>query len=132
MTQELWVLVLAAIWGLIQILVAAASPMTQKGYWEWNASPRDTPFDLGPVPARLRRAYQNYLETFPFIAALIVVTAIVGHSDTLSQWGAWLYLGARLLYFPAYGAGTKLRSPCYLVSLVGIGLVAVSVIGSAL
>jgi len=132
MTQELWVLVLAAIWGLLQVLIAAASPMTQKGYMQWNAGPRDKPFDFGPVPARLRRAYQNYLETFPFFAALILAGAVSGHTDALSQWGAWVYLAARLVYFPAYGIGSKLRSLCFGVSLIGIALVAASVIRSAL
>lgn len=122
MTQELWILVWAALWGIAQILIAAAAPAAQKGYMEWNAGPRDTPFDRGLIAERLNRAYKNYLETFPFFAVIVVALAFAGASDQISVWGAWVYLIARILYVPFYALATPLRSAMYLVSLAGIGM----------
>ncbi|WP_298326989.1 MAPEG family protein [Asticcacaulis sp.] len=122
MTVELQVLVFAALWGVAQILIAAVAPAFKSGYFQWNASPRDEDFDVGPAAGRMRRAYQNYLETFPFFAVIVIALAFAGKSNDLSRLGAHIYLLARVAYFPAYALGTKLRSAFYLLSLVGIGM----------
>jgi len=122
MTVELQVLVFAALWGLVQILIAALAPAAAPGYFKWNASPRDKDFDFGPVAGRMRRAYQNFNETFAFFAVIVIALAFAGKSDDLSRLGAHVYLLARLVYFPAYALGTKLRSAFYILSLAGIGM----------
>lgn len=121
MSQELWVLIYAVILGLIQIAVAATWPLTRPGYGEWNAGPRDEPFDLGPVAARLRRAYKNFLETFAFFAVVVICLNFAAKSDGISIGGAWLYLVARIIYVPLYAVGVKgPRSVAFLASLIGI------------
>lgn len=122
MPVELQVLVFAALWGVAQILIAAGAPAFKPGYFQWNASPRDEEFDIGPAAGRMRRAYQNYLETFAFFAVIVIALAIAGKSNDMSRLGAHIYLLARVAYFPAYALGTKLRSAFYLLSLVGIGM----------
>lgn len=122
MTVELQVLVFAALWGLLQILIAAGAPALKPGYFQWNASPRDKEFDTGPVAGRMRRAYQNFLETFPIFAVIVIALAFAGKSDDVSRLGAHVYLLARVVYFPAYALGSKLRSAFYLLSLVGMAM----------
>ncbi|MDC7694941.1 MAPEG family protein [Asticcacaulis sp. DXS10W] len=126
MTYEMWILVFAAIWGLIQIFIAAVAPAFQPGYFQWNASPRDEAFDLGPVAGRMRRAYQNFLETFPFFIVIVMALAYTQQSDDVSRVGAIVYFIARLLYFPAYAVGVKARSLLYIVSLAGMTACAVT------
>ena len=121
MSQELWVLIFAVILGLFQILLAASWPLTRKGYTEWNAGPRDEPFDLGPVAGRLRRAYKNFLETFAFFAIIVICLNFATKSDGVSIGGAWLYLVARIVYVPLYALGIKgPRSLAFGASLIGM------------
>ncbi|MFT3997775.1 MAG: MAPEG family protein [Asticcacaulis sp.] len=122
MTVELQVLVFAALWGLAQIVIAAVAPAFKPGYFQWNASPRDEAFDLGPVAGRMRRAYQNFLETFPIFAVIIIALAFAGKSNDVSRLGAHIYLLARVVYFPAYALGTKLRTPFFCLSIIGMGM----------
>ncbi|ESQ78829.1 MAPEG family protein [Asticcacaulis sp. YBE204] len=122
MTVELQVLVFAALWGLIQILIAAVAPAARPGYFQWNASPRDTEFDFGPVFGRMNRAYKNFLETFPIFAVIVLALVFSGRADDISKWGVHVYLFARIAYFPAYALGSKLRSAFYVVSLIGMAM----------
>jgi uncharacterized MAPEG superfamily protein len=61
------------------------------------------------------------LEIFPqFVAALFLVHA--GHAAaTLTQVGAWLFVGARVLYVPAYAFGPPGARPlCWSAAQAGI------------
>ena len=123
MSQELWVLIYAVILGLFQIILAACWPLTRPGYSDWNAGPRDKPFDLGPVAGRLRRAYKNFLETFAFFAVIVICLNFAAKSDGISIGGAWLYLVARIIYIPLYGWGVKgPRSVAFIASLIGMSM----------
>ena len=121
MTNELWILVWAALLGIAQVLVPPFFAMSRKGYAHWNAGPRDTPFDTGPVAGRLNRAFSNFMETFAFFAVIVVALAFSGKSDDISLWGARLYLVARLVYIPLYAYGVVgIRSLVWIASFVGI------------
>ncbi len=121
MTEELRIAVYAAVLGLFQLLLAAWAPMSTPGYMKWNAGPRDTPFEIGPVPGRLKRAFENFMETYVFFAVIAIALTVAHRSDDLSVWGARLYLIARVVYIPCYAfAVTYVRSFVWVVSLVGI------------
>lgn len=123
MTQELWVLVGAAVLGLIMVLLPPVAAGASKGigYFQWNAGPRDQPFDTGPAADRLRRALNNFMETFVFFAVIVLALAFAQKSSNLSVWGAWLYIVARILYVPCYAFGiTYVRSLVWGASLAGI------------
>ncbi len=121
MTVELWVLVFAAILGLLMVTLPPVAAMSRKGYKEWNASSRDVPFDLGPAADRLKRAFSNFMETFSFFAVIVIALAFLHKSGTFSIWGAHIYLFARILYIPCYAFNlVGVRSFVWIVSLVGI------------
>ena len=123
MTQELTVLVYAAVLGLAMVLLPPVVAGATGGlrYFNWNAGARDKPFEVNPVAERLRRAFSNFMETFVFFAVIVIALAFSGRSSDLSVNGAWLYLGARILYVPCYAFGIKyVRSAVWAVSLAGI------------
>jgi len=69
----------------------------------------------------------NYLETFPFFAALVLVAQAAGVHTRFTEWGALLYFGARLVYLPLYVLGVPLvRSLVWNVATVGMLLLVVA------
>ncbi len=121
MTYELWILVLAAILGLVNVLLGAAAPYNRPGYFQWNAGPRDEAFDVGPIAQRLKRAFTNFMETYVFFAIIVICLNFSAKSDVVSVAGSSLYLVARIVYIPLYAFGIKgLRSAIWALSLIGI------------
>ncbi len=121
MTYELWVLVGAAIFGIVNVLLVPVAAASREGYLHWNAGPRDTPFDVGPVAERLKRAFSNFMETFAFFAVVVIALAFAYKSSDLSLWGARIYLTARVLYLPCYAFGiVYVRSAFWCASLAGL------------
>lgn len=121
MTEELRIAIYAALLGLFQLCLAAWSPLGVPGYLRWNTGPRDEPFDVGPIPGRLRRAFANFMETYVFFAVIVIALSLVHRSDALSVWGARIYLIARIAYIPCYAfAISYVRSFVWVVSLAGI------------
>lgn len=121
MTYELWILVWAAVLGLIQVGLPPIAAMSRTGYARWNAGPRDTEFDIGPLAGRLNRAFANFKETFVVFAVIVVALAFAGKSSELSRWGADIYLAARIFYIPLYAFGVVgVRSLVWIASLTGI------------
>ena len=125
MTQELWIAVYAAGLGIGMGHLPPLAAMSRKGYWLWNAGPRDKPFDVGPHAGRLRRAFRNFMETYVFFLVFVAALAFAHKSSSVSVWGAWAYLGARIVYIPLYLFGVVgVRSLVWAVSLAGILAVA--------
>ena len=124
MTQELTVLVFAILLGFVH-LFAAGNASTQIRGIKWNAGPRDkNPPPLTPVAARLDRAFKNYLETFAFFAAAVLIAHLANRHNALTINGAWLYLIARAVYLPVYAAGIPMiRSAIWLAATAGIFLI---------
>lgn len=123
MTTELAVLAWGCILAFIHIFAAIRVKTRQYGT-AWNMGARDE--DLPPpkpIVGRLERARDNYLETFPIAVAAILMLAMSGESSRWTEAGAFLWLGARIVYLPLYAAGTpRIRTFVYLLSVVGIGL----------
>ena len=127
MRIELYVLCLSVILGLVHIVLASHSASLQRGY-KWTASARDEPLPpLTGVAGRRARALANFLETFPFFAALVLVVHATGSYGALSKWGALLYLSGRVAYLLQYATGVFLvRSLAWNVATGGIFLLLVS------
>jgi uncharacterized MAPEG superfamily protein len=132
MSTELWLLSGAIILGFLQIFLQSHSASLQRGY-RWNAGARDE--QLPPVSGaggRLERALKNFLETFPFFAAAVLMAEVRGVHNGLTLWGAWLYLGGRIAYVPLYGYGVRyVRSLAWNVATIGILLILAGVIRAA-
>ncbi len=122
-------LALAVVLGLVQIVAASHAASLQRGY-RWTAGPRDVPTPpLRGVAGRLDRALRNFLETFPLFVAAVLVAHVADAHNALTEWGARLYLWARVLYVPLYAAGVPLvRSLVWNVATVGIVLIVVALL----
>lgn len=121
MNTELKILAFSIVLGFVHLFAGTAAATAVRGK-EWNMGNREgSEAPLTGVPARINLAFENFKETFPFFAAAILLVAISGRYGPLSAWGAMIYFGARLVYFPVYAAGIQgLRSLVWLVSVAGI------------
>lgn len=120
-------LALAVVLGVVQIVAASHAASLQRGY-RWTAGSRDGPSPpLRGVAGRLDRALRNFLETFPLFAAVVLAAHVSEIHNAPTEWGARLYLWARVVYVPLYAAGIPLvRSLVWNVATVGIVLVVVA------
>jgi uncharacterized MAPEG superfamily protein len=123
------VLIWSVLLGFVHIVASSHAKSLQRGY-RWTASARDEELPpLTGVAGRLGRALDNYLETFPFFAALVLAGQVVGVHTLLTEWGALLYLGARAVYLPLYAFGVPLvRSLVWNVATVGMLLLVVALL----
>jgi uncharacterized MAPEG superfamily protein len=108
MTPELTVLALA---GLLQVIqyVAFAIPANVELGTGYTSSPRDYPpsRQLSTRTGRLQRAMNNHFEALILFTLAVVVVTIGDQSTTATQYAAWAYLGARVVYIPAYVLGWR-------------------------
>ena len=129
MTIELAMLASSIVLGLAQILLAAHFKTKERGL-DWNVGPREEPEKpLGVMVGRLQRASANFLETFPFFAAAVLMAAVAGRQNWLTQSGAVLYFAGRLVYVPLYAWGIPLvRTLVWAVAMLGLVLVLVGLL----
>ncbi len=121
MAFELKILAWGCVLALVHILAAAQVKTRQYGR-TWNMSARDEtlPAPL-PLVGRLMRAQANFFETFPIVAAAILIDWAAGLFDPVTRLGAALWLGARVVYLPLYAAGVPVvRTLVWSVSTLGI------------
>ena len=124
MAMELKMLLWSVVLGLVQIALAATLSTGQRGLG-WNAGPRDeVAAPLTGAAGRLDRAARNFLETFPFFAAAVLMLTLLHRETSQTALGAQLYFWARVLYIPAYAAGISyLRTAIWAASVVGLVMV---------
>jgi uncharacterized MAPEG superfamily protein len=129
LSVELIVLAWSVVLGFVHIIASSHAKSVQRGY-RWTASARDEQLPpLKGVAGRLERALRNYLETFPFFAALVLATQVAGIHGSLTKWGSILYLGARVAYLPLYAFGVPLvRSLVWNVAAVGMLLFVIALL----
>jgi uncharacterized MAPEG superfamily protein len=124
MTTELSVLAWGCVLAIVHIFVAVRFKTRQYGT-RWNMGARDE--DLPPpqpIVGRLARAQANFLETFPIMAAAILIVSLADLESRWTEIGALLWLAARLVYLPLYAFGVpKVRTVVFLISVGGIALV---------
>lgn len=124
MSTELTALAWGCVLGLVHIFAAASAKTRQYGA-RWNMSARDA--DLPPperLVGRLMRAQANYFETFPIVAAAILIVVSAGLTNQWTAMGAMLWLAARVIYLPLYAAGVPVvRTMAFGLSIAGLVLV---------
>jgi uncharacterized MAPEG superfamily protein len=127
MTIELRMLTLGVLLGIVQIVAASHAASLQRGY-RWTASARDeAAAPLRGLAGRLDRALRNYMETFPLFAAVVLVAHASEVHNALTEWGARIYLLARVAYVLLYAAGVPLvRSLVWNVATIAILLFVVA------
>jgi len=109
MTPELTALALA---GLLQAaqFVLMAVPVNLEVGTRRTLAPRDGDdlmADLSPRTGRLVRALNNHFEGLILFTIAVVVVTLAQQSTAITQTAAWVYLGARILYVPAYALGLR-------------------------
>jgi uncharacterized MAPEG superfamily protein len=124
MTIELATLGFSIVLGFVHIVLSSHAASRQRGY-RWTASARDeTMPPLSGTAGRLERALRNYLETFPFFAAAVLMAHVMDRHGALTIWGTQLYFWARVVYLALYAFGILLiRSLVWNVAATGIALV---------
>lgn len=108
MTPELTALALAGLLQAVQYALFAIPANVELGTG-YTSSPRDRPpsRQLSITTARLQRAMNNHFEGLILFTLAVVVVTLANQSTTVTQTAAWTYLGARLLYVPAYAFGWR-------------------------
>ncbi len=121
---ELQILFCAIALGIVQLLLAILFSVAGRGM-AWGIGPRDEGWPpIGKFGARLDRAFKNFLETFPFFVAAVLLAHALGKSTHYSVLGAQIYIWARALYVPAYVFNIPfVRTILWVASLAGIGMI---------
>jgi uncharacterized MAPEG superfamily protein len=124
MRIELWLLLASIVLGFVHI-VAQAQSMTAVRGLRYNAGPRDAPMPpLTGNAGRLERALRNFLESFPFFAAAVLMSEAANIHNGFTLWGAWLYVAGRVAYLPLYAFGVPyVRSLAWNIATIGIFLI---------
>jgi uncharacterized MAPEG superfamily protein len=108
MTPELTALALAGLLQAIQFVLFATPANAELGTG-YTSSPRDHPpsRQMSTRTGRLQRALNNHFEALILFTLAVVVVTMGGQSTAVTQYAAWTYLGARVLYIPAYVFGWR-------------------------
>jgi uncharacterized MAPEG superfamily protein len=119
---EYGLLAIAVLLGIVHLAWAAVAARRQQSL-RWARGPRDEPMPITGMAARLDRGFRNYMETFPFFAAAVLLGATSNSLRDVSVWGAHLFVWARLVYVPLYAYGSPFRTLVWFVSLIGLLMV---------
>jgi uncharacterized MAPEG superfamily protein len=133
MTPELTALALAGLLQGIQFCLMAVPANIELGPGR-TMSPRDTSRMGKPIieqvsdrTGRLIRAMNNHFEALILFTLAVVVISLGDKNTGLTAACAWIYLGARILYIPAYYFGwTPWRSLIWFVGFLSTMLMIVS------
>jgi len=124
MTPELQVLTLAALLQVVQFVLMSVPANLELGMGK-TSSARDRAKlggsledQLSLKTARLYRAMNNHFEALILFTIAVVVVSLGDKSTGFTAICAWVYLGARVLYIPAYYFGWRpWRSLIWMVGL---------------
>ena len=108
MTPELTALTLAALLQVVQYVLYAVPANLELGPgYTMSARDREPSKQMSDRTARLGRAMDNHFEGLILFTIACVVITLAGNSSWFTAACAFTYLGARLLYIPAYALGLR-------------------------
>lgn len=124
MSVELTVLAWGCVLALVHVFAAVRVKTRQYGT-RWNVGARDEALaPPEPLVGRLARAQANYFETFPVMAAAILIVTLASLETRWTAIGAVAWLAARIVYLPLYALGVPVvRTLVFTVSVAGILMV---------
>lgn len=130
MTSEFLLLVASIVLGIVHLITTSHLISWQRGY-RWTAGNREQ--DLPPLRGladRVDQATTNFLETFPFFAAAVLLAAVTDHHSSLTVIGAHLYFWGRVGYLLAACTGYGLLRSlfCWNAALTGILLLLIAIV----
>lgn len=129
MPIELWSLYGAMTLGLVHMTAASFTFKAQVGN-AYTVGPRDNDLRRAGLAGRLDRAQRNFLETFAIFAVAVLMLENLHRTGTwLSEYGALIYIGGRILFLPLYAAGIPwLRTFSWNAATAGLVMVMVAVV----
>ena len=107
MPVELKVLGYSALLQVVQFIVMAVPVNLQLGT-AYTGGNRDEQKQATGVPGRLKRALDNHFEGLILFTIAVLVVVLGDASSQLTEYCAWEYLWARILFVPAYASGVYL------------------------
>ncbi|MRU15180.1 MAPEG family protein [Roseovarius sp. A21] len=108
MTPELTALTLAALLQVVQYVLYAVPANLELGTgYTTSARDRAPSKQMSDRTARLGRAMDNHFEGLILFTIACVVITLAGKSFWFTTICAFTYLGARVLYIPAYALGLR-------------------------
>ena len=108
MTPELTALTLAALLQVVQYVLYAVPANLELGPgYTMSARDRDPSRPMSTGTARLGRALDNHFEGLILFGIACTVVTLSGQSGPVTTACAFTYLGARILYIPAYYYGWR-------------------------
>ncbi|WP_417516502.1 MAPEG family protein [Minwuia sp.] len=118
MPYELVALAIAGLLWVVHFALVAVAAHRQFGK-KYLYGPRDEQKQPTGTTGRLFRALNNYNEGLLVFAVAVGVTVMAGKTGDISAWCAGIFLGARVLYIPAYALGwSPWRSYIWTVGLL--------------
>jgi len=124
MPIELKIAALGALLLFVHIFAATRFKTAQYGR-HWNVGARDE--TLPPANAmtgRMMRAQANFQETFPIAIVALLGVVLASKTSATTALGGWIWLGARLVYLPLYGAGVPVvRTAVWAAGMAGLVMV---------
>jgi uncharacterized MAPEG superfamily protein len=133
MTIELWLLIASIVLGLVHLIASSHLISWQRGY-RWTAGNREENVPpLRGLANRVDQATTNFLETFPFFAAAVLLAHVTNHHSSLTIIAAHLYFWGRVGYLLAAAAGYGLlrSSICWNAGFTGILLLLIAIVFQA-
>jgi uncharacterized MAPEG superfamily protein len=108
MTPELLTLALAALLQGVQFVLYAVPANRDLGPG-YTTSARDRPpsREMRPLTGRMGRAMDNHFEALILHTIAVVVIILADRTTVLTAILGWTFLGARILYVPAYAFGWR-------------------------
>lgn len=130
MAPELKYLLFSVILCFAQVVVLAVVATGQVGLAPL-AGNRENMGELPGLAGRAKRAHLNMIENLVLFAALVLIAVVAQKTTPLTALGAMVFFWARLVFAIVYLAGIPwLRTAVWGVSVVGMGMIAVSLLGS--
>jgi len=129
MQTELTILILAALLQVFQFCAYSVTANMQVPV-KLALGPRDQIIELTGTAGRLHRALDNHSHALLLFAIACIVIILTNQSNPFTQTCAWIYLGARVAYIPAYALGlSPWRS---VIWIIGFGATALMLIAALL
>ena len=126
MPVELKVLGYAALLQFVQFIVMAIPVNVQLGV-AYTGGNRDEQKQATGVAGRLKRALDNHFEGLILFTIAVLVVTLGDASSQLTEYCAWAYLWARVLYVPAYASGVFLvRSLIWSVGFIATAVMLIA------
>jgi uncharacterized MAPEG superfamily protein len=101
MTPELTALILACLLQVVQFCIYSVLANLQVGP-KYALGARDEKRELTGYAGRAQRAMNNHFEGLTLFAIAAIVVSYADKGTGLTVACGWIYLGARILYVPAY------------------------------